>query len=425
MSNETTTKTDNVLERIVPGVEHYRSIFNANRERADKILAITKKITAIPEEDETLDKYANDLVAKGSKAHKEIEAARKGATKILDEAHAWAMGPEKELLAELERLKKLRNIRANNIETKRKADLARIEAEKEKGIYIGTIKSEIKSKVNLVIAEKIIQTEKSIVEMFNKVQLENFHQLENQLNTTKPQLKRELWETMFTVTFDQNKLSVDEFGKIQDAARGAYTYDYVNNAYIETANKVLAKWREQLPFRKKELEKIASGDQNAVKQAEQRANANNKAVEEESRKRTEKIETEKKEDVAKVSLEAEFKANQDGANLNEQQQENTRTKRIYRLSPETEVDMMKLSTVIGKAIIHMMVQKEFKDGGGIFKLNKDKSIKKDDAGNPVYIDGVQDWLDALASLPYTAEIPGIVITEQKVAVNKVKETATK
>lgn len=414
------------IEKLVPGVEHFKKVFAANRESVNRALLVTKKITEIPAEDETADTYANNLLVKCNATLDKVKGDRLSATKILDDAKAWAMGPEKDLIAEMERIKKLRNDRANIIaEDKRRAEAA-IEAEKQYKIYEGNIKSEMKASLEYGLAKRISDLEAFIADLFNKVDLKTLTKLEQTLSTTKPGLKEEFYNSVLSVPYDQNVMSDKQFGDLVARAKSfdAWKFENVNSAYQKTANDVLQKWKDKLPQKKKELEKIAQGGEAAEKlkqQAVDRAKSEEAQRKAQEEARSKEIETKKNEESQQSALTAEFDSQIKTQQVAEQlDQDGTRKTKVYRIDPSVEINFVKLSALIGKLALNMLTDEDFKSKGGIFKKDKSGAVKKNDKGEPEYVDGIQFWLDKISALKYTPQIEGLVSSEKISTVAKAK-----
>lgn len=410
------------IEKLVPGVEHFKKVFAHNTTRVSNALAVTKKIIMIPEEDETLDEYANTLLVKCNKTFKEVQADRLAATKILDEAKAWAMGPEKELEAEIKRIADLRNKRARAIEAKRLEEQQAVEREKAFKAHEGQVKIEMQTRLEKLVGKKLVDLEEYLADLFNKVKLSEIPKFEKGLAGMKPGLKPEFYETFFDVPYNQNIMDEKQFADLQYRAKGYWTFEKINEGYVKTATEVIKKWSDKIPQKKKELEKIAQGGAAAEKiqqQAEQRAKAEEQERKQQQQQQESDIEKKKIEEQGRVVLETEFEAQNKLQDL-AQQQEGTRTTRTYRVNSDYEKDMVKFSGLIGRVILHLMSEPDFKKRGGLFKLDKSGAIKKDDIGNPIYADWLADLLSECGRVKYALNVPGLEVIEKVSTVARAK-----
>jgi hypothetical protein len=413
------------IEKLVPGVEHFKKTFAANRESVDRALQVTKKIIEIAVEDETADQYANNLLVKCNATLTKVSTDRLGSTKILDDAKAWAMGPEKELEAEIERIKKLRNNRAAIIKKAADDNAKAIEMQKRYAAYEGQIKGLMKVNLETGIAKKLSDLETGLAAMFNKATLASITsgQLQKALDSTKPGLKEEFYNGLFTVPYDQNIMSEQKFGDLVARAKAfdAWKFENVNKNYVSTALEVIIKWREKIPQKKIELEKIAKGGEQADKikaQAEQRAKNEEIQRKEQERANAEEIQRKAVEETQESALTAEFEAQKQTQAIAEQ--DGVRKKKIYRISPAVEIDVVKLSSLVAKMVLNITTEKGFKDKVGIFKKDKGGAIKLNESGEPEYVEGLQYWLDKISTLGYDPKIEGLIVTEKISTVAKAK-----
>lgn len=416
------------IEKLGPAIDVYKKTFAVNRESVDRALLVGKSISPLPEDataevSTAWDNYANNYLAKCNVTLEKVKGSRLASTKILDDAKAWAMEPEKELAAEMERIKKLRNDRARKIKEEADRQAQEIELQKAYDIHRGQVKAKMKESLELGIANKLKDLENALAKLFNECTLDKVSALGPYLDRVKPSLKEEFFDKLLDVPFDQNIMSVDQFADTKAKGKIHFDFTKTNAAYIEMATKTLNAWREKIPAKKTELERIAkaTGEEAAkLKERADRERANEEARRKEEQARQDReIKERAEEEARKSELTANFESQVKTQELT-LDQEGTRKTKVFRLDPAVEADMVKLSSTIGKLILHVMLAKE--ETGGIFKRTKSGDIKLDEDGNPEYVEGVQYWLDQMKKVKYANAqlIPGIISTEKISTIAKAK-----
>lgn len=409
------------LSKLPSAVEKFQAVFTKNRERVDRAVMAAKSIAAV--DNEAQDKVANNFLIKAGVTFKEIQEERLSATRIIDDAKAWAMGPEKELAAEMERIKKLRNDRNKKIADDAKAEEQRIEMEKQYAIYEGKVKAAMQASLESGVVTKLSELENAIAGLFNKATLPEISKLTNGLKIT-PKLAIEYYDKILRVPYDQRIMSTDKFEELILRAKAYknWQYENINTEYAKKANEILDKWREKIPAKKKELETIAAGGEKAEKVKEQ--SENNARAETERRKAQEAtaqadIQRKAQEEEQKNALTAEFDAQvaQQGVAT----PEGVRRTRVYRIAPDVEVNMMRLSKLIAMVALNVMTEPTFKSQDGIFKKDRAGVVKKNEQGEPEYVDGLQFWLDKAAALQYKIDVEGLLSTEKITTVTKLEK----
>lgn len=409
------------IEKLGPAIDVYKKTFAEIRERADRAILAGQSIVALPEEDETLDLYANNFLAKCNVTLETIKSARLSSTRILDEAKTWAMTPEKELEAEMDRIKKLRNERARKIAEAQAEQARAIEMQKAYDIHRGAVKAKMQESLQLGVSGRLKSLEDAIAKTFNECTLAKVGGLAQALNI-KPSLKEEFFDKLLDVPFDQNIMSTDQFADAKAKGKIHFDFQKTNAVYIEMANKILAAWREKIPAKKLELERIAKAS--GEEAINLKAKADRDKIDEEARRKQEQtrqeeaIKTSAKDEEAKATLTAEFESHKAAQDIAEQS--GTRKTKTFRIDPAVEIDFVKLSGFLGKLVLHVSLDKE--NFTGIFKRTKAGEIKLDEDGNPEYVEGVQYWLDQMKKVKYANAqlIPGLISTEKIATVAKAK-----
>lgn len=411
--------SSSAIEKLGPAIDVYKKTFSENRERVDRALLIGKSITEVPP-DEAQDLYANNFLVKANVTLESVKSSRLASTRILDDAKTWAMIPEKELEAEVERIKKLRNERARRIQESADEKAREIEMQKAYDIHRGQVKARMKEGLELGIAARLKALEDSVAKMFNEITLDKISALDPYLKGVKPSLKEDFFDKLLTVPFDQNIMSVDKFQDTKAAAKVHFDFAKTNAAYIDLATKTISKWAEKIPSKKLELERIAkaSGEEAAKLQAKaEQARKDEEARRQvEQQKQTDAIKEGAKDEEAKSTLTAMFDSQQKTQEIAELT--GTRKTKSFRLDPAVEADFVKLSGFLAKLVLHVSLDKD--NFTGIFKRTKAGEIKLDDQGNPEYVEGIQYWLDQIKKVKYANEqlIPGLISTEKLSTVAK-------
>lgn len=389
-------------------------------EKVGRAKAVTSVVKTI--EDDKTDTYAEQLIVKIGKTKDEIVALRMQGTKPMDDLKTACMTFEKELIAEDERLRSLRTqYKAAQLKAKKDKE-AEIEKDKKFKTHEGEVKAEMKAKLALGIASKITDLEKWIAESFGKVtEVAHIPALEKALNFT-PHLKEDYFKGLLDVPYDATIISKEYFTGLKARAEAFFDYAKVNTEYVTQANAVIKKWRDTIPAKKRELEQIskASGEERAKLQ--QKAQANNQAAVQSIAKKSEELKVtvtttaavEKQEAVLNADFDAQVQSQQIGEITG------VRQKDVYRLDPAIEKNMLKVSQVIGKLVLNILSEPNNREG--IFQRDKGGFVKRHkETGEPLYVDGVQYWLDMASSLGYTPQIEGLIKTTDLTAVNKAKK----
>lgn len=399
--------------------EIYEKNFPVIAERTSKLKTACSALKTI--QDDKADAWAEAAIVKGRELLVDVDTMRKAITKPIDDFKARVLMPENELKTELERIRTLRNQYANDKAAKKRASDEEIEKQKIYKIHEAEIKTEMKAALEYAIAKKLTVLETFISDMFSKMSLDEesptfYKKIVKQLDF-KPALKPDFISTTIgSVPYKKEIVSEEQFKGLLDRALAYkdWSYQEINAKYLREALGIVEKWRAQLMPKVRELEKIAAGGEAAeaakkrLTQEEERRQQAKKKEEEETARR---IETEKTNAIQDATLGAEF-----DSQLAKQAVEDTtggRKKKVYRLDPTTEKDFAKFAGVIGKIALHIFTEV---DSAGkrksVFKLDAQGYPKRDEKGDPIYIDGISFWLNELSSLPYDPKIPGLLVTEE-------------
>jgi len=383
-------------------------------EKVSKAIEALSRIQKIDDDDEAQDKLANDILAKCNATLPIVEGLRKEYTSIVDDWKKFEMQLETNLKKEMDRVRALRNERANRLAEQTRAKNAEIEKKRLKDIEIAKIKADMALSVELGISQRIIKGEEAIADMFNKLTLENFDEAVKKFDF-KPALKEDFFRGLLKVTYNKDLVSEQEFEQIDEKAFIHFDFNKCNKAYIDAVLKVIGSWKVKLPARRIELEKIAkaSGEEaeRLRKQAEDRAKSDAKQREDAAKANELATAQKAQETKANAALDAEFSAQV--ATQSIETQHGTRGAISYRL--KEDLKPMQIVEIMGRSMVSVLSDPSFK---GIFKRDKAGMPKRDARGQAEYIDAVQCWLDLLVKVKPSPDIEGLIKTEDVITIAK-------
>ena len=377
---------------------------NAVREeKMQRLLAAGSVIQQVSDEAE--DEIANNFLVKAGKTLKTVEELRKTYSAPLNAWLSAQIEPEKKIQAEIDRIRAFRNNYANELDRQAKQKQQEIQRQKDYDAHVAIVKGRMREAVETAVVDKLVALEKAVAGVINAMTLESWNADQAKLNIS-PKLKADFFDKLFEVTYDANLMTPEQFKEIQGKAKAYYTYDFVNDAYVKKADAILKKWKEQIPFKVKELQAIAAGDSAAKAAAAKRIEDEQKEIEDNARKERQNISNAAAAEVNDGTMRAEF-----NAQVQEQSIETTNaiTRRKFKIDGQS-TDMMKLSAIVSKIMINMIGEKSFK---GVYKLDENGNPKLDEDGDPIYVDGIQFWLNQLPKLGRHVNIAGLVMTEFK------------
>jgi hypothetical protein len=414
-NNTGVTAPSKALQKLDPAIDILRKNLPVISEKVQRAKVVSSAIKTIANDED--DKYAEQFLVKARTTMTQIKEMRLEGTRKIDEVTAACMLPEKELQAEMDRVKMLRDAHATEKERLAKEEQKRIDRDKNIKLEEIRVKNAMKEAVEIGIAKKLSDLETAISKMFFDTPMEKISELDKTISSVKPSLKQDYYLSLFDIKYDKSLLCEEAFKDLQKRAQD-YFWDekQCGETYIQSALEILTNWKGKIPSRKKELEKIAAGDESAKNRAEV-----NKTLEEQ---RVKKATDEKIEAIVKTSIDTqqeealsvEFVAQVESQQIEELS--GVRRTTSYRLNPDVEKDMVKLAGVISKIIINVMTEPGFT---GIFQRDRNKFVKNDaKTGMPLYADGVSFWLDALSCLSYAPRIEGLIETQDISTVAKAK-----
>lgn len=384
-------------------------------EKIQKAVSIGKMITIVDTDDQA--KTANDYLVKCNATIPVIEGLRKEYTSLVDQWKKSEMAGETELKAEMDRVRKLLNDRANRENEANKIKQQAIELTKKKAIEVARVKQAMVDGVARGIAERLKSGEDAIAGMFEKATLETVDQLPAKLDGIKPKLKEDLFDGFLNVTFDKELIGDSEFLEIFKKARAHFDYPKCDQVYCKDVAAIIVRWKEKIPARKTELERISKAS--AAEAERLKSEAGERAIAE-AASRAALLETQDKaiqekssQKISEATMDAEFRAqvgNQEIAPL-----EGVRGVISYRLKDESNA--VKVVEALSQVMIHVAADPGFK---GWYKRDASGIPKRDDKGNPEYITPIQSWLDLLAKVKPAPDVHGLVKFEDVSAVAKAR-----
>lgn len=384
-------------------------------EKIQKAVSIGKMITVVDTDDQA--KTANDYLVECNATIPVIEGLRKEYTNIVDQWKKSEMAGETELKAEMDRVRKLLNDRANRENEANKIKQQAIELTKKKAIEVARVKQAMVDGVARGIAERLKSGEDAIAGMFEKATLETVDQLPTKLDGIKPKLKEDLFRSFLVIIHDVELISHTEWKDLSDKAYAHFDYPKCDQVYCKDVAAIIIRWKEKIPARKAELERIskASADEaerlkteateRAIAEAASRAallETQDKAIQEKSSQK-----------LSEATMDAEFRAqvgNQEIAPL-----EGVRGVISYRLKDESKP--VKIIEALSQVMVHVAADPGFK---GWYKRDAAGIPKRDEKGNPEYIPAIQAWLDLLAKVKPSPDVHGLVKFEDVSAVAKAR-----
>lgn len=389
------------------------------KEKIEKAIAALTLIQVIDTDEQ--DTIANNTLAKCNATLPVVEGLRKEYTSIIDDWKKAEMSLEASLKKEMDRVRALRNDRANREAKANQERQAEIDRKRIRDIEVARIKSAQVLAVELGIANRIAAGENKIAEMFNGATLETVDRLGAALDGIKPLLKEDVFRGFVAVDYNQEIVPYDEFKTICEAAAVHFDYAKCNTEYVKAVTAIIVKWKALIPERKAVLETMAKSSKEeaeririeAERRAQSEATQRAKAIKEQEEAANKKAQ----EQSANAALDAEFKAQI--AAQETAPQEGVRSVVSYRLKDEAtlEAKPIKIVEILGRAMVNVLADPGFK---GIFKRDKNGIVKRNDKGEGEYIDQVQGWLDLVAKIKPAPEFEGVVKVVDVTTVAKAK-----
>lgn len=214
-------------------------------------------------ENDEQEESAKKVLSKASATYTKIEKMRKETTSKLDEIKKDMMQPEKKIstLANDKdsifwKAKSHLNVYANKKLAEQQAkekEALRVQYETEE---LARLKGEFEMIFHNNIIDYVSTMESNISKYFNSLKLEGWSESIKRFSL-KPALKIETFESWFNVPFDNKKLTQEVYDDMVSNVRSIYTYEVINNIYVEQAQPKVDEYKKKLPARKKELTALA------------------------------------------------------------------------------------------------------------------------------------------------------------------------
>lgn len=349
---------------------------------AANTLLQTKAIITVTEENL---EEVKQLIVPVRGTYDKMVALRKSMTEQTDALKQFLMTPEKEVEAEMERLRswvqKIEQLKINrNEEAIRIASLNRLREQS---------KAEIIAKIKLNVTEVIINrcstVDKESLKFFSEVtDIAEFDKKADTYKSAKWRLKQEEYEKCFIVSYNTNGLTPVEYKEVSDKLKEDMTYEKINAMYLEKANPILSNWKSKIPQIREEWQnKFKAG-------IEERA-----MLEEESKKRNE-VETLRQQEYLneqKTSMQASVQTEQVMAKVEADFTEQAVVQSLDKVGPTKKVlkfNSEKPVAELAEIIYHCFMHPKFP---GIIKRDKEKKPVLDEQGRMEYHDSVNFFID--------------------------------
>ena len=334
----------------------------------------------------------NGLLVKVKKTFDGVQNWRKEMTGPLDQVKEFLMQYEKDLAYDGKSKNIYTDIR-NSIQQFMQAELDARKAKEEelakakaKENYKVDLVSSIKKNLLNLHTEKIEKANSASRDYFNAATLENFDEKAKVFMGFKGKLKIEDYDKCFTIFFDKNIITQEEFSALVIKAKGEETWDKWNEKLMIEVNPVLNEWRAKIPDIKKQKIELAQANEEEKEKIK-------KAQEDQAKAEDERVRmaavAQKKESEAQLEQEAEVNkmSNEFAEQANVQTMEDTGpSKKVLKFDSARELQ--------GKAFLsiayHVMMSPKFP---GIHKVDKASGeLVLDAKGAPQYIDSVGWWV---------------------------------
>lgn len=350
-------------------------------------LGYTQGITKVTKETR---QQVIDAMALNRQTSEKMTALRMTVTKIIDEWKGSMMLPEKEVIADFDRVKKqLEAYDAIELEIKRKA-----EAKAAHELEITKYKALMKEKVGMQVVEMVGVNVRNIIDGMSRweqgLTLANIDGKAEELKKKSLQLSREKYDACFKLEFTGKRtdlVSDEDFAKfMMEDMKKEFSYEKANEDYLQQASPIINEYRAKIPTIKQALESVKTP---AAEESRKKAVAD---------KAWEDLQSNQKATEAKVEVIAQTKDKEimEGEFVRQGTLEGMEAGPTEFVAEFEDINMNKwlkpLLEVIGKVGVHPK-----------FKLVKTKKAE--------YIDSVQWWLDFYGK-NFTEKIPGIKMTEK-------------
>lgn len=324
----------------------------------------------------------NDLLAKIKTTYDGVVPMRKSMTDSMDSLKEWLMQFEKELAYDA---------KANNgynaikglIQLYKQAELdARKKAEeeaakkRERENYKVDLAGSMRKNLLDLLATKLERANTESRKYLYDCPIEEFEARVTAFMKMTPKLKQEDYDKCFSIFFDKNKITEQEFAELQTKVKSDDSYEKWTQKIVQELTPIVNEWRAKIPEIRRERNEIANAD--ATTKAELEKKQQEHAIAEDNRiKMSTQAVISAEASVIDQRAEVEKTKNSFVEQATTQQLEDTGpSKKVLKFSEKSEDQMQALISIMA----HCMMHKKFP---GIYK--KDKEPKE-------YIDSVGWWV---------------------------------
>lgn len=436
MANEQTpqaqqqpSEVETQLAVIEKEVGNIPAVFKGLLDRSQRACLALSKVQAI-EDDET-DRIANDLLVKArvtleGKPEKDgapsvlgLVDTRMQLTKPLDNFKRILMQPEKDIQAQSERLQGLRNGYAKKKLLEQQAREKEIALQKQKDDEVARVRAAMKEGAITALIGLINSVSSSIAEHVATMNLDNW-EIKLARFDIKPSLRPEKYAGLFTVQYDANLMTADMYKAIQAQvqAEPEYTIEKLGEEYVSRAEATIKLWKDDLPKKKEELERLRQleeTDRVAAEKERERLASENQKTQQQAQERTQAwgagmqqaVEKEKDEALLKNEFTAQI-ATQEGAAATP----GVRTARVAVINCP-DADIVK---TISQVLYACYSNPKFK--GHMKRDRKGIVLPPDEDGNPQYAEWLATLLDFVAKEFPGDKLEGIIFKPKVTTVAK-------
>lgn len=371
--------------KLEPIVKQIQAIVPRMTKGRERTLEATNAITSI-EDDNNLAHVSATIVA-SENTSAAMQALRKPVTEEFDNIKKFLMQFEKDVNDEAVRLRSLVGA-YNQVKLDRKReDEAKAEKQKEKENHKVDITAKIKKNLADLVITRVKEVHEGSKKFWDETTLENWDAREKQFMSFKITLKPEIYNKCFTVTYNPNFLTKEEFESLLAEVGAEETYIKWDELVSEKIIPVVNEWRGKVGEIKQNLIDLKNAKDDEVKRKAIEAEYKKKADEEEAIRKKE-LEDMQKESDDNINREASIDKVQNDFReqaITQQLGEVGATKLIAKFKDDKPVK------ALTEVMYHCFMNSKFPN---IIKVDsKTKQPKMDDNGFPVYV----DWVDSLLS----------------------------
>lgn len=365
--------------RLQDGIQIIKEVLPFIIEKRDKAVAGLSLVKQVTNDAE--DAIANNMLIKGKVTFDQVAEKRKSGTEKLDYFKADVMTFEKDIAAELDRIRGLRNAYANKKASEENAALTKIAAEKVKADALIKLKADLKEAVVNGCVAALETMNKNVSAFVGTITLQNWDEYTKKFTFT-PKLKEDAYNLFFSVDFNTTLISAEEYQAVVADVKKEMPYENVNADYIKTAIPVMKIWTDSLPALKA---KLAGADQGTP--VADTAQQIQKAISNDQQAKVAEI----KEEASHSQLSNDFKAQVASQAIPASIPKNS-TKVRKAVITAADQDIVK---VMSRVLLKCYSHPKFK--GHIERSKTGHPLPPDENGIPVYRAWMQELLDFFAN----------------------------